>query len=486
MSGSREDSAVDAEEGVDEQPRLLLFVEPGQNRSLLAETLGEQYRVDATTGPSALEGVFDLCVLGRGEFARVAEEVKARREQAPTFLPFLLLTEGGETQPAVFDYVDDVLELPVAKEELRARVSNLVDRRRTERRLAEREQKLAATVDELRRKEKAIDEAPVGFTLTEAGGEDRPMVYANTKFEEMTGYEGSEVIGRDCRFLQGEETRAESRRRIREALRADEPVSVDIVNYRKDGRKFWNKLDIAPVYGEGGEVVNYVGFQTDITHRKIRERRTEVLNRVLSHNLRNKMNIIEVYVDMLRADYDGDPPESLQKIETAASNLLTLAETVRETDRILSQVEADSGSIELGEQLTAMMSGFRDRYPEVEFEIAVPDGNCTVSVGGLVDAIEEAIDNAVKHNDSDQPRVRIEVSHRTEWVDIEIQDNGPGIPDQEIDVLRTGEAALRHADRMGIWLIYWTVSRSGGTLSIRDADGSGTVLSIAVPADCGD
>jgi PAS domain S-box-containing protein len=302
----------------------------------------------------------------------------------------------------------------------------------------------------------------------------------------MTGYEGSEVIGRDCRFLQGEETRAESRRQIREALRADEPVSVDIVNYRKDGRKFWNKLDIAPVYGEGDEVVNYVGFQTDITHRKIRERRTEVLNRVLSHNLRNKMNIIEVYVDMLRADYDGDPPESLQKIETAASNLLTLAETVRETDRILSQTEADSASVELGEQLTAMMSGFRDRYPEVAFEIAVPDENCTVSVGGLVDAIEEAVDNAVKHNDSDQPRVGIEISHRTGWVDIEIRDNGPGIPDQEIDVLRTGEAALRHADRMGIWLIYWTVSRGGGTLSIRDADDSGTVLSIAVPADCGD
>jgi PAS domain S-box-containing protein len=457
----------------------------GRDRRLLVEELGTGYQVTTATDGDALEQSFDICLLSREAFAEHADRVGTRREEtASVFLPFLLLVEPGRRDgidSAVWEYVDDVVELPVGTAELQARVENLVERRLTARRLADREAQLQSTVADLRLKEAAIDEAPIGLTIAEAGGRDNPLVYANEEFADLTGYDREGALGRDCRFLQGEETDPETVGQIREAVDEKRPVSVDIVNYRKSGEKFWSKLDIAPVAAEDGTVEHYVGFQYDITSRKVRERRAEVLNRVLSHNLRNKMNIIEVYTDILRQEYDGEPPAAFGKIEAAATDLLTLAETARETDRILSRGASADEVITLDEQFQQLISGFRDRYPDASFSLTLPEESPTVAVGGLIAALEEGIDNAVAHNDEPEPTVELGVSTPREgWVEIEIADDGPGIPDQEIDVLREGERALRHADRMGIWLIYWTVTRAGGTLSVQ-GDCEGSVLSLSIP-----
>jgi PAS domain S-box-containing protein len=117
-------------------------------------------------------------------------------------------------------------------------------------------------------KERAMDEAPVGITISDPDLPDNPLIYVNDAFERMTGYTPEDVLGTNCRFLQGEDTDPAAVQRIREAIEVDEPVSVELVNYRKDGEKFWNQLDIAPLRNEDGEVTNYVGFQMDITDRK--------------------------------------------------------------------------------------------------------------------------------------------------------------------------------------------------------------------------
>ncbi|PSQ17112.1 hypothetical protein BRD00_08775 [Halobacteriales archaeon QS_8_69_26] len=117
-------------------------------------------------------------------------------------------------------------------------------------------------------KERAMDEAPVGITISDPSLPDNPLIYVNDAFERTTGYSREEVLGTNCRFLQGEETARGPIREMAEAIDAEEPVSVELVNYRKDGEKFWNKVDIAPLRNEAGEVTHYVGFQTDVTARK--------------------------------------------------------------------------------------------------------------------------------------------------------------------------------------------------------------------------
>ncbi|WP_458209377.1 bacterio-opsin activator domain-containing protein [Haladaptatus sp. NG-SE-30] len=121
---------------------------------------------------------------------------------------------------------------------------------------------------ELELKERAINEAPVGITIADARKDDEPLIYINEAFEELTGYPSEEVVGRNCRFLQGEDSDPEAIAAMRTAIDADEPVTVDVQNYRKDGEQFWNRVTIAPVRDEQGEVSHFVGFQMDITERK--------------------------------------------------------------------------------------------------------------------------------------------------------------------------------------------------------------------------
>jgi len=124
-------------------------------------------------------------------------------------------------------------------------------------------------------KEQAMDEAPVGITLADANRPNEPLVYVNESFVELTGYDRSDIIGRNCRFLQGDDSNPEAVARMRAAIEAEEPVSVELVNYDKDGEPFWNRVDIAPIRNEDGDVDYMVGFQTDISERVRAEQRAE-------------------------------------------------------------------------------------------------------------------------------------------------------------------------------------------------------------------
>jgi PAS domain S-box-containing protein len=124
-------------------------------------------------------------------------------------------------------------------------------------------------------KRRAMEEAPVGITVADLARPDEPLVYINDAFERLTGYAEAETLGRNCRFLQGPDSNEEARRTMREAVDAGEGASVEIKNYRKDGERFWNRVDIAPIDFEDGAPRHYVGFQTDVTRRKRAERAAE-------------------------------------------------------------------------------------------------------------------------------------------------------------------------------------------------------------------
>jgi len=124
-------------------------------------------------------------------------------------------------------------------------------------------------------RERAMNEAPIGIVITDPHMEDNPVVYANEEFSDLTGYAREEVVGRNCRFLQGDETRAEPVARLREAVENEETVTVELRNYRKDGTEFWNRIRVAPLVNDDGEVDYFVGFQDDVTAKKAHEERLQ-------------------------------------------------------------------------------------------------------------------------------------------------------------------------------------------------------------------
>lgn len=116
--------------------------------------------------------------------------------------------------------------------------------------------------------ERALANASEGFTISDAQLPDQPIIYVNRGFEHLTGYSAEEVLGLNCRFLQGEQSDPETIRIISDALKRDLPCSVEILNHKKDGTPFWNRLSITPVKNDAGVTTHFIGIQTDITERR--------------------------------------------------------------------------------------------------------------------------------------------------------------------------------------------------------------------------
>lgn len=114
---------------------------------------------------------------------------------------------------------------------------------------------------------RAINEAPIGISLSDPTLPDNPLVFVTDTWREMTGYDPEYMLGRNPRLLQGPETDPETVETVAEAIDNEEPVTVEIRNYRRDGTPFWNELTVAPVRDDDGDVTHYVGFQNDVSER---------------------------------------------------------------------------------------------------------------------------------------------------------------------------------------------------------------------------
>jgi PAS domain S-box-containing protein len=112
-----------------------------------------------------------------------------------------------------------------------------------------------------------LDNVLTGITLSDPDQPDNPVVYANAAFELITGYEQQEIIGRNCRFLQGDDRDQPEIDKIREAMRTETGVTVTLRNYRKDGTLFHNRFTIRPIRDRAGNLRYYLGIQYDITEQ---------------------------------------------------------------------------------------------------------------------------------------------------------------------------------------------------------------------------
>jgi len=112
-----------------------------------------------------------------------------------------------------------------------------------------------------------LDSCVNGVTLSDPDLEDSPIVYANKAFENMCGYPQEEIVGRNCRFLQGVDRDQPELARLRDAVKKGEPVEVTLRNYRKNGELFHNRLVVKPLTDDRGNVVYFLGVQYDITEQ---------------------------------------------------------------------------------------------------------------------------------------------------------------------------------------------------------------------------
>lgn len=193
-------------------------------------------------------------------------------------IPVIFMTALSETVDKVTGLsvgAVDYLTKPVQEEELKARLNSHLTIRNLNLSLQEQNKRLQEEIlkrqqkeEELRLSNQAIAASINGIVIADATKPDLPIIYINPAFERITGYTAEEIVGRNCRFLQGKDRDQPALDELRAALREGKSCTVILSNYRKDGRRFWNELSISPIYDNAGNLTHFVGIQMDVTERK--------------------------------------------------------------------------------------------------------------------------------------------------------------------------------------------------------------------------
>ncbi|MBM2577369.1 PAS domain-containing protein [Jannaschia sp. Os4] len=148
--------------------------------------------------------------------------------------------------------------------------------------------------------EQSLEQTRMAVVLSDPHQPDSPIIYCNRAFTELTGYDRDEVLGRNCRFLQGPETDPAAVAKVRAAIAAEEVRVVEMLNYRRDGSTFWNSLHVGPVYDEAGRLTHYYGSQWDVTE-EVSERARSILQAQVAEELQHRTgNLFAVIGSILR------------------------------------------------------------------------------------------------------------------------------------------------------------------------------------------
>jgi PAS domain S-box-containing protein len=127
-----------------------------------------------------------------------------------------------------------------------------------------------------------LDECVNGITLADPDLDDMPIVYANKAFEQMTGYTQADIIGRNCRFLQNEDTDQSEVLVLSDAIKERKQIEVTLRNYKKNGQLFYNRLKVIPLFDHAGKLLYFLGVQYDVTEQVEKEAEIRVLNQKLN------------------------------------------------------------------------------------------------------------------------------------------------------------------------------------------------------------
>lgn len=213
----------------------------------------------------------------------------------------------------------------------------------------------------------------------------------------------------------------------------------------------------------------------DVTDQQTREQRLAVLNRVLRHNVRNKLDVILAHADVI------DDDEHRQTIRETANELSALSQKARTAEEIMTRSTASPESVDLTEVGSDIVETYRSEFPTSEISLDSPDGLVIHSHRTVVTQIlAELVDNAITHSDESVPQVDVTVRNRNgDAVELLVADNGPGIPERELKILADGtETQREHRLGIGLWFVNWAVLRLGGDLEFREFDSGGTLVAV--------
>ena len=359
----------------------------------------------------------------------------------------------------------------------------------------------------------AIETTRMPMLVTDPRLPDNPIVFVNRAFLSMSGYAHDEIIGHNCRFLQGSETSKTTVAAIREAIQERKEISAEILNYRKDGSAFWNALYISPVYNQNKELVYFFASQLDVSRRRDAEealgqsQKMEALGQLtggISHDFNNLLQVMSGHLDIMRARFDlgkfdeTSARRSMDNIRSAIAKAATLTQQLLAFSR-KQRLEGRSVNLNaIAEGMLELAASALGDKARIELKLDRDLGTCQLDPTQLEVALLNILVNArdampdggaitVRTNnievDSDDLTAYAGLTPG-HYVSISITDTGSGIPPAIVGRVMDPFFTTKEEGKgtgLGLSMVYGFAKQSGGTASIYSEEGVGTTVRLYFP-----
>jgi PAS domain S-box-containing protein len=362
---------------------------------------------------------------------------------------------------------------------------------------------------DLRLRDRAIQAVSQGIVIVDPTLPDRPIVFASPGFEQLTGYEAAEVLGRNCRFLQGPETDPAAVAAIRRVVAEGRGCTTELLNYRKDGTPFWNELTISPVRAPDGGLTHLVGVQTDVTERHRLEehfRQAQKMEAVgqlaggVAHDFNNLLTVINGSAALLLTmpGIDDEMRELLGEIAEAgtragtltrqllafsrrqvlAPTIVNLNDVVIDTEKMLRRLISEN--VALSTRLDASLGHTRadpSQLAQILLNLAVNSRDAMPSGGAITIATGNVELLTGQHPDLGE-------IDPGSYVTLTVTDTGIGM--DEATRRRMFEPffttkGIGEGTGLGLATVHGIVKQSRGHISVSSAVGRGTSITIYLP-----
>jgi PAS domain S-box-containing protein len=348
-----------------------------------------------------------------------------------------------------------------------------------------------------------------GIIITDFQLPDNPIIYCNPAFEAMTGYQRDEILGKNCRFLQGEDREQVGRYKIQEALAEAGECHVEIANYRKDGSIFYNELYIAPVKDSKGTVTHYIGIQNDITIRKQQEAsiRLELANAqklqqlkeefltTASHELKTPITSLKGTLQLMKRFFPEEQIDSSRfelLLNNAERQTVKLTHLVQD---LISSTRLINGELPLNKtrfQFDEVFDGCCSHITLNGTHQIRKSGNAQLEVYADQHKINQVmvnlLDNAVKYSPSNE-EILIKVVKLEQQIIVTVTDKGCGIAEEDKPRLferyykaTVGNGMQNMGLGLGLYIAAEIVRRHGGEIGVESEVGSGSSFWFCLPA----
>ncbi|WP_231727833.1 two-component system sensor histidine kinase NtrB [Haloferax profundi] len=336
--------------------------------------------------------------------------------------------------------------------------------------------------------EQAVKHAGHSIVVTDRDG---TIEYVNPAFEEITGYTKEEVVGKTPRILKSGEHDDDFYRRLWETVLAGDVWHAELVNERKNGERFTVDQTIAPILDDSDTVERLVAVNRDITKRTKLERqlkqqrdRLDVLNQVVRHDVRNDLQLVVAYADMLEDHVDDTGRAYLDKVQTSAEDAVELTRTARELADVMLKPESNKMAVALDQAVEEQVEDIDSAHVDAEVRVSGSIPAVSVEADDMLPSVfRNLLQNAVRHNDKDVPKVSVSTATDEDCATVCVRDNGPGIPDSRKDeIFGKGEKGMESPGTgLGLYLVGMLVDQYDGSVEVHDAEPDGSVFEVTLP-----